>query len=74
MASIHVFLRFVHRNEHGNFDASGVVSRECFEEWLRSKGNNVPRDPEEAFRKALIGHCNCFPIEARLTLLIFVTR
>ena len=58
MSSLAVFLRFVHRDEEGNIDASRVVSRQCFDEWLSSKGENVPRDPEEAFRKALIGHCN----------------
>ena len=58
MSSITVFLRFVHRDGDENINASRVLSRECFEEWFSSKGEKVPRDPEEAFRKALIGNCN----------------
>ena len=57
MSSINVFLRFVQRDEKGNIDASRVISEACFAEWLSSKRENVPRDPEEAFRKSLIGHC-----------------
>ena len=57
MSSITVFLRYVQREEKGNIDASRVISEACFKEWLTSKRENVPRDPEEAFRKSLVGHC-----------------
>ena len=62
MSSITVFLRYVQRDEKGNIDASQVISEACYVEWLNSKVENVPLDPEEAFRKSLIGHCSWSPI------------
>ena len=58
MSAIAVFLRFVSCDADGNIDASRIVSRECYEKWLKSKEDKPPRDPEEAFRKAVTGHCS----------------
>ena len=59
MSAISTLLRFVTYDADGKIDASRIVSRECYEEWLNSKGAFTPRDPEEAFRKTVIGHCSC---------------
>ena len=58
MSATEVFLRFISYDADGNIDAARIVSRECYEEWLDNKEMNTPRDPEEAFRKAVIGHCS----------------
>ena len=58
MSAVSVFLRFVSYDADGKNDASRILSRECYEAWLDSKGAMTPRNPEEAFRKAIIGHCN----------------
>ena len=58
MSATEVLLRFVTSDADGNIDATRIVSRECYEEWLSNKEINTPRDPEEAFRKAVIGHCS----------------
>ena len=57
MAAISVFLRFIKCDALGNVDASGILSRECYQEWLNIKRRNKLRDPEKAFRKAVVGHC-----------------
>ena len=55
--TLEVLRFFIKTDERGNVDASGVVSRECYEAWLASKGDHVPEDPEDAFRKLITGHC-----------------
>ena len=58
MSAISVFLRYIRCDADGKIDASGILSRKCYEEWFDGKRENIPRNPEEAFRKTVIGHCN----------------
>jgi len=37
-------------------DASGIISRECYEQWLASR-KKMPNRPEETFRKSILCHC-----------------
>ena len=75
--SYDVFLKFVRyfEKEDGTVrtDASGLLSKECYREWLTSRKSGmyfglswtsivfikclVPRMPGEAFRRALTAHC-----------------
>jgi len=60
MTSLMVFNRFIERKKVDGgarivVDTSKVLSRECFEMWVRSR-RVTPRCPEEAFRKTLISY------------------
>mmetsp|Transcript_3711 Transcript_3711/g.4955 ORF Transcript_3711/g.4955 Transcript_3711/m.4955 type:complete len:104 (+) Transcript_3711:65-376(+) len=58
ITSIQIFRRYIVKKiENGieTFDASEVFSKECFLEWLRTR-NQVPKQPEESFRRALTAH------------------
>lgn len=60
MTAMEIFHEFTHyyKDEHGNLfvDASGIISRECYEKWLASR-KQVPARPEETFRKSILCHC-----------------
>ena len=56
-SSLELFQSFVKVGADGEVDASQILSRECFETWLKSKGAKTPEDPEGSFRKAITGHC-----------------
>ena len=56
MSSLNIFTKFVSRDEHGKVDISGILSRNCYDKWLKTR-ETPPRDPEEAFRKVITGHC-----------------
>ena len=56
-SSLLVFDRYIKRGEDGKLDVSLLLSKECYEEWLESRGENRPQSPEEAFRKCITGHC-----------------
>ena len=54
--SILIFELYVQRKADGTLDASKVLGRTCFEHWLNTRGSK-PKNPPEAFRKALTSHC-----------------
>jgi len=41
--------------EREKVDATGILSRECFEAWVTSR-RSKPRSPEDAFRKTVISY------------------
>ena len=51
-----VFLDFVDFECDGDPVCDGVLSYECYQAWLERR-KNPPKHPEEAFRKAITGHC-----------------
>jgi len=57
--SITVFRRFLVvtkvRDEIVNVDASRVVSKECYDQWLKTR-IGVKNDPERTFQRALTAH------------------
>jgi len=53
--SLKIFRSFLNRNPDGSIDASGVVSKECFNAWVDSRKKDT-RDIQKAFRKSLSGH------------------
>ena len=55
-SSLSVFCHFIRQNTDGSLDVSGILSRECFITWLSTR-NGSPRNPAEAFRKPIVGHC-----------------
>ena len=54
-SSLSVFCDFIRQNPNGSLDVSGILSRECFVTWLRTR-NCSPRNPAEAFRRAIVWH------------------
>ena len=57
VSSLPIFKRFIKRDRQGKPDVAGILSVECYHAWLQAKGVHVPLDPEDAFRKAITGHC-----------------
>jgi hypothetical protein len=57
MEIFHEFTEY-YKDESGNLyvDASGIISRECYERWLSSR-KKTPSRPEETFRKSILCHC-----------------
>uniref|UniRef100_A0A7S3PJ81 Uncharacterized protein n=1 Tax=Aplanochytrium stocchinoi TaxID=215587 RepID=A0A7S3PJ81_9STRA len=74
LTSMQVFLMFVKYNEHGQCDASTVISKECFNKWVKTR-KDKPKCPEESFRRALTAHLvgrdlrRPFPAEAETSIL-----
>ena len=60
LTSLEVFRAFIVPSssaEHeGDLDGSGVVSSECFNLWVSSRGRQTKEDPAKAFRRALVAH------------------
>mmetsp|Transcript_17111 Transcript_17111/g.33509 ORF Transcript_17111/g.33509 Transcript_17111/m.33509 type:complete len:397 (-) Transcript_17111:155-1345(-) len=52
-----IFMKHIKITEDG-IDASGIISRECFEDWLASR-EKMPLRPEECYRKSLLCHLTC---------------
>lgn len=50
-----IFNSFIKTSPSGKIDASGIVSKECFDSWVASRKENV-QHKEKAFRSALLGH------------------
>jgi len=50
----------IYMDRHGNrvIDCAGVLSRQCYEEWLITRPQ-PPLFPQERFRKSLISHLTC---------------
>jgi len=55
LSSYSVFSMFIKYDEHSNCDATGIVSKECYEKWIASR-RKLPKFPEKAFRRALTAH------------------
>ena len=57
--SMRVFREFIKRthNRDGSdsIDASGVVSRECYDLWVATR-KQLPPNPEKAFQRSLSAH------------------
>ena len=69
--TLQILLKFVKRDASGSLDVTGILSRECYEAWLESKGEHVPKDPEDAFRKTITGHCKIFILHVELFSYLF---
>lgn len=54
--SLVVFESFVLSDENGVVNVKELFSKECFNYWLETR-SNIPKNPPEAFRKALTSHC-----------------
>jgi hypothetical protein len=58
--SLSTFLKYIHDFHDGSVDASGVLSKACFEEWISTlstrRRNTVVENPERKFQRALSGH------------------
>ena len=67
MSALHVFQKFVSRDSNGNVDVSGILSRKCYEAWLKTR-EVPPKDPEEAFRKVLTGPCKFEDISSQRSI------
>eukprot|EP00924_Labyrinthula_sp_SR-Ha-C_P006153 snap_masked-scaffold_54-processed-gene-1.39-mRNA-1 protein AED:0.27 eAED:1.00 QI:0/-1/0/1/-1/1/1/0/249 len=62
LTSMMVFAKYIRMNEvdYGTgkgykIDASGIFSRECYEEWIATRCKKL-KQPEQSFRKALTAH------------------
>ena len=60
--SIKIFRRFLNATTHlnaadeaGGYDASVVIGRECYDDWLSNRAA-TPRDPERMFQRSLSSH------------------
>lgn len=79
MTAMEIFHNFTkwYSDEFGTLyvDASGIISRACYEQWLSSR-KKLPARPEETFRKSILCHCTSsdggsapFPPEVEYALL-----
>lgn len=55
-SSIITLSKYIKTNEDGSVNANGIISQECFSEWLSTKAK-LPQFPQHAFRKIVSGHC-----------------
>lgn len=54
--SISLLNKHISITTDGCLDVSGIISKQCFNEWLQTKAKR-PQFPEHAFRKIVSGHC-----------------
>lgn len=52
--TVNLLLRFARQHADGSWDASGLLSRECFEAWVASK-RGEPKKVELNFKEAVLG-------------------
>jgi hypothetical protein len=52
--TVNLLLRFAQQRADGSWDASGLLSRECFEAWVASK-RGEPKKAEHNFKEAVLG-------------------
>ncbi|GBG25772.1 Hypothetical Protein FCC1311_019912 [Hondaea fermentalgiana] len=57
ITAMSIFMKHVRFTDDG-IDASGIISRACFEDWLQSR-EKMPLRPEECYRKSLLCHLTC---------------
>lgn len=53
--SLQIFRAFISRESDGSLDASGVISRECFEVWCKSRKGEIA-NAERQFQRTLSAH------------------
>lgn len=51
-----IFFKYTVVDSYGNIDATRILSRECFKEWIATR-KVLPKDPAHAYRKVVTGHC-----------------
>mmetsp|Transcript_9918 Transcript_9918/g.11349 ORF Transcript_9918/g.11349 Transcript_9918/m.11349 type:complete len:252 (+) Transcript_9918:160-915(+) len=79
ISSFKVFKLFIKYDKENNCDASGIVSKECFQKWKESR-KKAPKNAQEAFRRALTAHIRGvdgrrpFPEEVESSLLVEVRK
>jgi hypothetical protein len=61
--AMEIFLKYIEVKETGKnktpeVDCSGLISKDCYDEWLITR-RKVPVRPEETFRKAILQHITC---------------
>ncbi|GBG24220.1 Hypothetical Protein FCC1311_004382 [Hondaea fermentalgiana] len=62
--SMEIFMTHVRRDEHGYVDASGIMSRECFEEWEASRKSKL-KNPHLTFVHTVRSHVTGDPKTGR---------
>eukprot|EP00511_Aplanochytrium_stocchinoi_P006322 CAMPEP_0204840626 /NCGR_PEP_ID=MMETSP1346-20131115/38320_1 /ASSEMBLY_ACC=CAM_ASM_000771 /TAXON_ID=215587 /ORGANISM="Aplanochytrium stocchinoi, Strain GSBS06" /LENGTH=408 /DNA_ID=CAMNT_0051978143 /DNA_START=123 /DNA_END=1350 /DNA_ORIENTATION=- len=55
-SSYAVFLKFVKPLDKGGVDCTGMLSKDCYDLWLKTRIKK-PSKPAESFRRALTAHC-----------------
>lgn len=55
-STLQMFEKYVTLNEIGQLDATMLFSLQCYNEWLNTR-KTYPKNPPEAFRKMITGHC-----------------
>mmetsp|Transcript_16716 Transcript_16716/g.20626 ORF Transcript_16716/g.20626 Transcript_16716/m.20626 type:complete len:255 (-) Transcript_16716:476-1240(-) len=79
VCSYKVFKLFTKYDKDNNCDASGIVSKECFQKWKESR-KKAPKSAHEAFRRALTAHIRGvdgrrpFPEEVEASILAEVRK
>jgi hypothetical protein len=72
-----ILLKYAVKDAKGNVDASGMLSKECYNEWVQTR-STAPRVPHTAFRdavkKVLIGSSRVtpFPPEVEAAVLVIL--
>lgn len=56
LSPLQLFNKYIKKDDGEQVDASEVLSVECYTEWLATR-KVFPKNPAEAFRKILTGHC-----------------
>lgn len=54
-SSYKIFQRFTKYYDNGKCDASGIIGKECYKLWVKSR-KYPPKSPHEAFRRAVTAH------------------
>lgn len=54
-SSYKIFQRFTKFYDNGKCDASGIIGKECYKLWVKSR-KYPPKSPHEAFRRAVTAH------------------
>lgn len=55
--TLQLLLKHVNINKNGEFDATGMFTKECYEKWLKKKPiSSRSKRPEEAYRKIIVAH------------------
>lgn len=55
VSSYTVFNEYVKKKSNGEYDATEVLSYECYQRWLNTR-QQKPKMPEESFRRAITAH------------------
>lgn len=58
-STLKLILSYLKRDSSGKLSAEEIFSEACYNRWLKNR-QQVPKKPEEAFRKIICGHCKQF--------------